>query len=528
MFRKTQFPFLVVFLGMLILASSVWATVLLNQPLSTENTFAYYDQEVEPGAEVKNDVYLADDFTIDQEWQINKIFVPGDFRVPRGVASNLNNAVALHWKIYADDGGKPEGYPRDSVTVPVWELSLTPNDTQVSITRGNPGKYFSDTTLTLAAPFRLSSGTYWFVFYPELSFDNFGGYGRQPSDTENFGPTHVVQPLGDETDLPTEWTSVLDVDFKAQSGSTWKVPALPQQDFAFRLEGVLYDARLSVDPISLDFGNVEYKEASAAQALTIENTGTTDLVIGSIEVTGSSASMFSVAPGGPNPCASLTPTIAPDANCTLGITYTPTSRSAHAASLDITVSGDPAPAIEVGLEGTSVLMGTIGSQFTLADPDLSFGIKKGKVLIGTAATKIVKGDWEEHEITFTVKKPILGETYYDLVIKPPKNNPAQTILNGAFLMKSPIIGTVIPDEGAPKTPVQITGQFFGNKKPKVYMEYLKTNGKIAKKNCPVTSFSMNTIDFTVPNLPAQTYSLVVETKRVGLDKFDFKVTGPLQ
>jgi hypothetical protein len=527
MFRKKRFPLLLVFLSTFIFVSSVWATVLLDQPLSTENTFPYYDQEVLPGSEVKNDVYLADDIVNNQEWQINKIFVPGDFRVPRAVSSNLNNSVALHWKIYADATGKPEGYPRDSVTTPVWELSLAPNDPQVSITRGYPGRYFSNTTLTLATPFRLPPGTYWFVFYPELNWSNFGGYGRQASDTTNDGPTHVIQPRGDETDMPTEWTSVLDFDFTTQSGPGWKVPALPQQDFAFRLEGVLYDARLSVDPVSLDFGNIEYKEASESQTLTILNTGTTDLIIGSIDVTGSSADMFSAVPGGSNPCGSLTPTIAPDENCTLGITYTPTSRSTHSASLDITVSGDSAPAIKVDLEGTSVLMGTIGSQFTLTDPDLSFGIKKGKVLIGTAATKIDKGNWGDHTITFTVTKPIPGEKYYDLVIKPPRQGPAQTTLAGAFLMKSPIIDTVVPDEGAPKDPVKITGQFFGNKKPKVYIEYLK-NGKIAKKSCRVTSFGMNTIDFIVPNLPAKTYSLAVETKKVGLDKFDFKITGPIQ
>ena len=525
MFQKKRFPFLLVFLSTFIFVSSAWASVLLNQPLSTENTFAYYNQEVEPGAEVKNDVYLADDFTIDHEWQINKIFVPGDFRVPRGTASNLINAVALHWKIYADDGGKPEGYPRDSVTVPVWELSLAPDDSQVSITRGSPGRYFSDTTLTLSVPFRLPAGTYWFVFYPELNFLDYGGYGRQPSDTEYFGPTHVIQPRGDETDLPTEWTSVLDFDFRTQSGPGWKVPALPQQDFAFRLEGSLYDARIAVDPISLDFGNVAYKVTTDPKILTITNNGGSNLIIESIEINGASDSMFAVAPGGLNPCASLTPTIAGGDNCTLEVTYTPTTRSTHSASLDITIAGDSSPAAMIDLLGSAVFMGTVGSKITLTDPDLNFGIKKGKLLMGKAAATIAKGDWAAHEITFTVKKPILGETYYDLVIKPPKNNPVETILKGAFLMKNPKIESVTPNNGSPKTPVQITGQFFGNKKPKVYIEYLK-KGKIAKKSCPVTLYNMTTINFTVPNLSPGTYSLVVEQKKVGLDKFDFKITGP--
>lgn len=523
MFKKIRFPFLVAFLGMLILASSGWAAVLLDQPRSTVNLFAYYDQEVQPGEEVKDDVYLADDFTNDREWQISKIFVPGDFRFPKGAPSTLLNAEMLHWKIYANDGGKPEGYPRDSVTVPVWELSLTPDDSQVSITKGYPRGYPSDTTLTLTTPLRLAPGTYWLVFYPELNWQSYGGFGRQPSDTENGLVTHFIQPRGDATDLPTVWTSALGIDFTKQSGDGYRVPALPQQDFAFRLEGSLYDARISVDPDSLDFGNVTYKVASDPQTITITNEGGADLIIESIAINGTPPGMFAVAPG---TCGSLTPTIAGGTSCTLAVTYTPTTRSAHSASLEITIAGDPAPAILVDLDGTSVFMGTIGSVITLTDAELDFGIKKGKVLIGTAATKVAKDDWSAHEITFTVSKPIAGETYYNLVVKPPRNNPAQTTLTGAFLMKSPIIDTIAPDNGAIGTPVTITGQYFGVKKPKVYIEYLK-NGKIAKKTCKLTSYKMDELVFIVPKLPAATYSLVVEVKKVGLDRANFEITGAL-
>ena len=63
--------------------------------------------------------------------------------------------------------------------------------------------------------------------------------------------------------------------------------------------------------------------------------------------------------------------------------------------------------------------------------------------------------------------------------------------------------------------LSITGKFFGTKKPKVYLEYTDKNGQTKKKNCKVTSWSMNRttgeseLKFFVPKLPnsfpARTY-----------------------
>ena len=149
---KKRFSFLVVFLSVLILASSVWGAVILDQPVSTENTFAYYNQEYVPGEPDENDIYIADDFVLDKAWGISTIFVPGDFRYAKLVEdSTLLDAATLNWEIYEDVNGKPAGDPRDLVNVSVWRLSLPPNDPRVVLslgTKGYPDKCYIESWFT--------------------------------------------------------------------------------------------------------------------------------------------------------------------------------------------------------------------------------------------------------------------------------------------------------------------------------------------------------------------------------------------
>jgi len=97
---------------------------------------------------------------------------------------------------------------------------------------------------------------------------------------------------------------------------------------------------LVVDPTPYNFGNVFVGSTSAPRTVTIYNVGSANLMISSIETTGTNAEMFSVSTGGPNPCTSLTPTIAPGGNCTVTVTFSPTSTLQKTAALSI-YSDDP-------------------------------------------------------------------------------------------------------------------------------------------------------------------------------------------
>ncbi|MFH1703446.1 MAG: SBBP repeat-containing protein [Nitrospirota bacterium] len=119
-------------------------------------------------------------------------------------------------------------------------------------------------------------------------------------------------------------------------------------------------AGISATPTSHDFGPVNVGSPSTAQTFTISNTGTANLVISAIAMTGGDAGMFSAATGGPSPCASLTPTITAGGSCTITATFTPASAGGKSTNLSITSNAPSTPTL-VPLSGTGV---------TVSEPDI--------------------------------------------------------------------------------------------------------------------------------------------------------------
>lgn len=380
MFQKKQFPFLVAFLGMLILASSVWGAVILDQPLSTENTFAYFNQEYVPGVPDENDVYIADDFVLDKAQSISTIFVPGDFRWPGwGDLSTLLCADYLHVEIYTDANGKPSGNPRDSVNLPLVSRWMAPDDPQVTLSNGTRG-YPTNVTINLDTPIYLSPGTYWFVFYPEMEWATCGGYGRQPADTTNNSVAQTMKPIDDSTRFPTTWASVLVTYGVKDPAKNFDCPKLEQQDFAFRLEGDLVQQDIGVDPTALSFGSVQSGETKTLEVV-ISSRGTGNLGITDIDKSGSA--MFTVdVTGGSNPCGSTSVTLATGDSCTVEVTFAPTNLVAQAGSLNITSDDPDTATMQIPLSGIGV---------TLATPDIAVDPANhnfGEVAVGESASQV--------------------------------------------------------------------------------------------------------------------------------------------
>jgi len=102
----------------------------------------------------------------------------------------------------------------------------------------------------------------------------------------------------------------------------------------------------------------------------------------------------------------------------------------------------------------------------------------------------------------------------DVVVDPYSAIP-ETEEEHGFEVKAPEIESVNPNSGSVGTQITISGNFFGSKKPKVYLGYL-SKGKLIKKSCSIISSGDDEIVFTVPTLPVGSYDVIV-TNSVGSD-----------
>jgi hypothetical protein len=102
----------------------------------------------------------------------------------------------------------------------------------------------------------------------------------------------------------------------------------------------------TLNPSSVDFGNQNINTSSATRPVTLTNSGTAPLSIGSIGLSGGSASDFSQT----NNCPS---SLSPNLSCTINVGYKPAALGADSASLAVTTSAAGSPQT-VALSGTGV------------------------------------------------------------------------------------------------------------------------------------------------------------------------------
>jgi len=109
---------------------------------------------------------------------------------------------------------------------------------------------------------------------------------------------------------------------------------------------------------STKFGTRNMGATPTTQAMTFTNTAATSSSITTVALTGANAAEFSIAPGGSTPCASLTPTLAAGAKCTMQLTFTPTLVGTKSANLAVVANGSTA---NIPITGTALasIAGTI-------------------------------------------------------------------------------------------------------------------------------------------------------------------------
>ena len=103
----------------------------------------------------------------------------------------------------------------------------------------------------------------------------------------------------------------------------------------------------------MPFGNITEGLSSIAETVTISNVGTASLNVSSIQLTGADTGEYTLdINGGANSCGSTTLIIAQGDNCTVTVTFSPTSTGLKTANLEITSDDSDEGTVNVALSGT--------------------------------------------------------------------------------------------------------------------------------------------------------------------------------
>lgn len=247
-----------------------------------------------------------------------------------------------------------------------------------SINNGLTDLYTSSIAVDPANPSILYAGTMAGVF---KSIDSGGSWTPINSGlTETLVEVVTIDPASPSTLYAGTWQSGI---FKSTNGgSTWKpLPLGPTSRFSvnsiildpvdpsiifagvgemlfrtdskgvFRLDQA---PEITPNPASLDFGETVVA-SSGNRAVTLENSGFQPLQVRSIGITGTGGSAFTIVPGGPQPCATLTPLIPEGESCTVEVTYSPSATGTQSANLQIDSDAVNTPILELPLSGTGIL-----------------------------------------------------------------------------------------------------------------------------------------------------------------------------
>jgi len=165
------------------------------------------------------------------------------------------------------------------------------------------------------------------------------------------------------TPIPTNPAAVYDTytvsgvqvsGFLTQSSYTW--PARGGQYWTFDpfVISSVKSPAMGVAPVGL---------TSAPQLFNILNSGSQLLSLTGINITGPDPGQFNVVPGGANPCASLSPTIAAGSACSVSVTTAPTTSGVKVGALTATTGGQ-AYFIPMTVSAIATVVGTVTDQAT--------------------------------------------------------------------------------------------------------------------------------------------------------------------
>jgi hypothetical protein len=188
------------------------------------------------------------------------------------------------------------------------------------------------------------------------------------ANASDFAQTNTC-PIGPAT-LPANGTCTISVTFTPGAAGTRSASVSISDNavgtpHALPLSGVGLGPVASLSTGSVNFGNETVGYTSAAQTVTLTNSGTSDLHISAITLAGTNPGDFAQT----NTCPQAPSPLAANARCTISVTFSPTVTGARAASVQISDDAPGSPQ-SVALNGTGT---TPAPAVSLSASSLSFG-----------------------------------------------------------------------------------------------------------------------------------------------------------
>jgi hypothetical protein len=167
--------------------------------------------------------------------------------------------------------------------------------------------------------------------------------------------------------------------------STYSVlDTVTQRTTTFSLQGMGGQATLSASSTSVTFAETNPGTTSAAQTVTLTDTGTMPLMISGITLSGTNAANFAITA---NTCSSG---VLPGASCAISVNFTPTTGGAFSATLQLASNALNSPITNISLNGTGTIAqsGLVQSGLTPVSAATIQMYAVGTIGDGSAATPL--------------------------------------------------------------------------------------------------------------------------------------------
>jgi len=260
---------------------------------------------------------------------------------------------------------------------------------------------------------------------------------------------------------------------------------------------------IAISATELNFGAVQ-PDDSIFRKLTVTNTGSGPLEMFSVSeptepfrVTNDECSGNILAAGG---------------TCLISFEFTPGEEGDASSSVDIGSSDPQKPIVTLSLVGTGSNSPQTLQFESLSSPDLGanseltingqgFNTAKKKVLIGPKKAKIL--DWSNTAIR--TRLPALSAGTYPVKVVTKKNGSVDA---SEITVHLPFVASLGNASASPGDTITVTGQYFGARKPKVFL----VSGDKRRAAAVLPGFSDGAVDIKIPRrIKADTYQVVVHS-----------------